>query len=118
MTPASGNPPDRAPFVCMIQHYRLSRPVESLCDSALRKPVTAEEQPGRATQSVSVAVLPGASRLADFRWLESMDSERASYRQDDGRACRKRGCLGDAVMPDPHKDIVSISCRNSIMERT
>src|SRR5438094_7630120 len=42
-------------------------------------------------------VAPGFRVLADFRWLESMDSASGASRcRNHGCACRKRGCLRDA----------------------
>ena len=51
-------------------------------------------------------VAPGFRVLADFRWLDSMDSAAARHIADIMDALAEKGVLSVArVMPDPHKDI-------------
>ena len=51
-------------------------------------------------------VAPGFRVLADFRWLESMDSAAAHHVADIMDAlAEKRVASVTRVMPDPHKDI-------------
>lgn len=51
-------------------------------------------------------VAPGFHVLADFRWLESMDSATARYVADIMDALTEKGVASvTRVMPDPHKDI-------------
>jgi anti-anti-sigma regulatory factor len=51
-------------------------------------------------------VLPGFRVLADFRWLDSMDSASARYIAEIMDALAKKGLASvTRVMPDPHKDI-------------
>ena len=51
-------------------------------------------------------VLPGFRVLADFRWLDSMDSASARHIAEIMDALVKRGLASvTRVIPDPHKDI-------------
>ncbi len=51
-------------------------------------------------------VVPGFRVLADFRWLDSMDSASARYIAEIMDALAEKGVVSVArVMPDPHKDI-------------
>jgi len=51
-------------------------------------------------------VAPGFRVLADFRWLDSMDSAAARYIADIMDALAEKGVASvTRVMPDPHKDI-------------
>ena len=75
--------------------------------SAAQK-VTAEEakMAARRIREVLQDVAPGVCVLADFRWLESMDSAAARHIADmmDALAEKKIASV-TRVMPDPHKDI-------------
>src|SRR5213595_1377055 len=70
--------------------------------------VTAE-QAKRTAQRVRELlenVTPGFRVLADFRWLDSMDSASARYIAEIMDALAEKGVVSVArVMPDPHKDI-------------
>ena len=51
-------------------------------------------------------VAPGFRVLADFRWLDSMDSAAARHVADIMDALAEKGVASvTRVMPDPHKDI-------------
>jgi len=51
-------------------------------------------------------VAPGFRVLADFRWLDSMDSAAARHIADIMDALAEKGVVSvTRVMPDPHKDI-------------
>ena len=51
-------------------------------------------------------VVPGFRVLADFRWLDSMDSASARYIAEMMDALAKKGLASvTRVIPDPHKDI-------------
>lgn len=51
-------------------------------------------------------VAPGFRLLADFRWLDSMDSAAARHIADIMDALAEKGVASvTRVMPDPHKDI-------------
>ena len=51
-------------------------------------------------------VAPGFRVLADFRWLDSMDSAAARHIADIMDALAEKGVASvTRVMPDPHKDI-------------
>jgi hypothetical protein len=51
-------------------------------------------------------VVPGFRVLADFRWLDSMDSTSARYVAEIMDALAKKGLASvTRVIPDPHKDI-------------
>src|SRR6266704_4062121 len=51
-------------------------------------------------------VVPGFRVLADFRWLDSMDSAAARHIADIMDALAEKGVASvTRVMPDPHKDI-------------
>ena len=70
--------------------------------------VTAEQanQAAQRVRELLHDVPPGFRVLADFRWLNSMDSGAARHVAEImGCACRKRLVSVTRVMPDPHKDI-------------
>lgn len=51
-------------------------------------------------------VAPGFRALADFRWLDSMDSAAAPYIAEIMDALAEKGVASvTRVIPDPHKDI-------------
>jgi anti-anti-sigma regulatory factor len=51
-------------------------------------------------------VTPGFRVLADFRWLESMDSAAAAHVADIMDTLTQKGVASvTRIMPDPHKDI-------------
>ena len=51
-------------------------------------------------------VVPGFRVLADFRWLDSMDSASARYIAEIMDTLAKKGLASvTRVIPDPHKDI-------------
>ena len=70
--------------------------------------VTAEEA-NRAAQRIRELlqdVAPGFHVLADFRWLESMDSAAARHIAEMMDALAEKNVASvTRVMPDPHKDI-------------
>ena len=54
-------------------------------------------------------VAPGLRVLADFRWLESMDSAAARHIAEMMDALAEKNVASvTRVMPDPHKDPVAI----------
>jgi anti-anti-sigma regulatory factor len=70
--------------------------------------VTAEEAKRTAQQLRDILgdVTPGFRVLADFRWVESMDSAAARYIAEIMDALAEKGVASvTRVMPDPHKDI-------------
>ena len=85
----------------------LDRSKRLLVISALRR-VTAE-QAKLAAQRVRELlhdVAPGFRVLADFRWLDSMDSAAARHIAEIMDALAKKGVASvTRVIPDPHKDI-------------
>jgi len=85
----------------------LDRSKRLLVISAVRK-VTAEEAKLAAEQIRDLLreVAPGLHLLADFRWLESMDSAAARHiaKIMDALAEKKVASV-TRVIPDPHKDI-------------
>jgi anti-anti-sigma regulatory factor len=85
----------------------LDRSKRFLVISALQR-VTAE-QAKLAAQRVRELlhdVAPGFRVLADFRWLDSMDSAAARHVAEIMDVLTARGVASVArVMPDPHKDI-------------
>src|SRR6476661_6334400 len=85
----------------------LDRSKRLLVISAAQK-VTAEEAKmvAQSIREVLQDVEPGFRVLADFRWLESMDSAAARHiaRIMDALA-EKNVASVTRVMPDPHKDI-------------
>jgi len=75
--------------------------------SAVRK-VTAEEAKRAAEQIRDLLrdVAPGLHLLADFRWLQSMDSAAARHIAEIMDAlAEKQVASVTRVIPDPHKDI-------------
>ena len=70
--------------------------------------VTAEEAnlAARRVRELLQAVAPGFHVLADFRWLESMDSAAARHIAEIMDALAEKNVASvTRVMPDPHKDI-------------
>jgi hypothetical protein len=85
----------------------IDRSKRLLVISALQR-VTAEEAKLAAQQVRELLrdVAPGLRVLADFRWLESMDSASAPHIAEIMDALtEKRATSVTRVMPDPHKDI-------------
>jgi anti-anti-sigma regulatory factor len=85
----------------------LDRSKRLLVISAVQK-VTAEEANMAAQQIREVLqdVAPGFRVLADFRWLESMDSAAAQHIAEIMDALAEKNVASvTRVMPDPHKDI-------------
>ena len=75
--------------------------------SAAQK-VTAEEakMAAQRIREVLQDVAPGVRALADFRWLESMDSAAAPHIAKIMDALAEKNVASvTRVMPDPHKDI-------------
>ena len=85
----------------------LDRSKRLLVISAAQR-VTAEEA-NRAAQRIRELlqdVAPGFHVLADFRWLESMDSAAARHIAEIMDALTEKNVASvTRVMPDPHKDI-------------
>ena len=85
----------------------MDRSKRLLIISALQR-VTAEEAKFAAQQVRELLrdVAPGFRVLADFRWLESMDSATAHHVAEIMDALSEKGVASvTRVMPDPHKDI-------------
>ena len=85
----------------------LDRSKRLLLISAVRK-VTAEEAKLAAEQIRDLLrnVTPGLHLLADFRWLESMDSAAARHIAEImDMLAEKQIASVTRVIPDPHKDI-------------
>jgi anti-anti-sigma regulatory factor len=75
--------------------------------SALQR-VTAEQAKlvAQQTRELLRDVAPGFRVLADFRWLESMDSAAARHVAEIMDTLAEKGVASvTRVMPDPHKDI-------------
>jgi len=85
----------------------LDRSKRLLVISAAQR-ITAEEA-NRAAQRIRELlqdVAPGFHVLADFRWLESMDSAAARHIAEMMDALAEKNVASvTRVMPDPHKDI-------------
>src|SRR6266699_1617306 len=85
----------------------LDRSKRLLVISAAQK-VTAEKanMAAQRIREVLQDVAPGFRVLADFRWLELMDSAAARYIAEIMDALAKKNVASvTRVMPDPHKDI-------------
>jgi hypothetical protein len=85
----------------------LDRSKRLLVISAVRK-VTADEAKLAAEQIRDLLrdVAPGLHLLADFRWLESMDSAAARHIAEIMDALAEKNVTSvTRVIPDPHKDI-------------
>ncbi len=85
----------------------LDRSKRLLVISAAQK-VTAEEanMAAQRIREVLQDVAPGFRVLADFRWLELMDSAAARYIAEIMDALAKKNVASvTRVMPDPHRDI-------------
>jgi anti-anti-sigma regulatory factor len=85
----------------------IDRSKRLLVISALQQ-VTAEQAKLAAKQVRELVrdVAPGFRVLADFRWLESMDSAAAPHVAQIMDALAEKGVSSiTRVMPDPHKDI-------------
>src|SRR5438105_10856556 len=70
--------------------------------------VTAEQarMAGERVRELLQDVAPGFRVLADFRWLDSMDSAAARHIAEIMDALAEKGLASvTRVMPDPHKDI-------------
>ncbi len=86
---------------------KLDRSKRLLVISAAQR-VTAEEarQAAQQVRKLLENVDPGFRVLADFRWLDSMDSAAARYVAEIMDAvAEKQVASVTRVMPDPHKDI-------------
>jgi anti-anti-sigma regulatory factor len=85
----------------------IDRSKRLLVISALKQ-VTAEQAKLAAKQVRELVrdVAPGFRVLADFRWLESMDSAAAPHVAQIMDTVAEKGVASvTRVMPDPHKDI-------------
>ncbi len=85
----------------------IDRSKRLLVISALQR-VTAEQAKLAAKQVRELVrdVAPGFRVLADFRWLESMDSTAARHVAEIMDTLAEKGVSSvTRVMPDPHKDI-------------
>jgi anti-anti-sigma regulatory factor len=85
----------------------LDRTKHLLVISALQR-VTAEQAKLAAerVRELLQDVAPGFRVLADFRWLDSMDSAAARHIADIMDALAEKGVASvTRVIPDPHKDI-------------
>ena len=85
----------------------IDRSKRLLVISALQR-VTVEQAKLAAQQVRDLLrdVAPGFRVLADFRWLESMDSAAAAHVAEIMDTLREKGVASvTRVMPDPHKDI-------------
>ena len=85
----------------------LDRSKRLLVISAAQR-VTAEEakMTAQRIREVLQDVAPGFHVLADFRWLESMDSAAAPHLAKIMDALAEKDVISvTRVMPDPHKDI-------------
>src|SRR6266511_3272873 len=85
----------------------IDRSKRLLVINALQR-VTAEQAKLAAKQVRELVrdVAPGFRVLADFRWLESMDSAAAPHIAEIMDALAEKGVASvTRVMPDPHKDI-------------
>src|SRR5947209_9809209 len=85
----------------------LDRSKRLLVISAVQR-VTAEQAKlaTRRVRELLQDVAPGFRVLADFRWLESMDSAAARHIAEVMDALAEKGVASvTRVMPDPHKDI-------------
>jgi hypothetical protein len=85
----------------------IDRSKRLLVISALQR-VTAEQAKlaAQETRELLHDVAPGFRVLADFRWLESMDSAAAPHIAEImDTLTEKRVASVTRVMPDPHKDI-------------
>jgi anti-anti-sigma regulatory factor len=85
----------------------LDRSKRLLVISALQR-VTAEEAnlASQRVRELARDIDPGFRVLADFRWLDSMDSAAAGHVAEIMDALAEKGVAAvTRVMPDPHKDI-------------
>jgi anti-anti-sigma regulatory factor len=85
----------------------LDRSKRLLLISAVQR-VTAEEanMAAQRVRELLQDVAPGFRVLADYRWLDSMDSAAAHHIADIMDALAEKGVASvTRVMPDPHKDI-------------
>jgi anti-anti-sigma regulatory factor len=75
--------------------------------SAVQRVTAAEAKlAARRVRELLQDVVPGFRVLADFRWLDSMDSASARYIAEIMDALAKKGLASvTRVIPDPHKDI-------------
>ena len=85
----------------------LDRSKRLLVISAAQR-VTAEQAKlaARRVRELLQDITPGFAVLADFRWLDSMDSAAAHHIAEIMDALAEKGIASvTRVMPDPHKDI-------------
>ena len=85
----------------------IDRSKRLLVISALQQ-VTAEQArvAAKEVRELLRDVVPGFRVLADFRWLESMDSAAAPHVAEIMDVLTEKGVASvTRVMPDPHKDI-------------
>jgi anti-anti-sigma regulatory factor len=75
--------------------------------SAVQRVTAAEAKlAARRVRELLQDVVPGFRVLADFRWLDSMDSAAARHIAEIMDALAKKGLASvTRVIPDPHKDI-------------
>ncbi len=75
--------------------------------SAVQRVTAAEAKlAARRVRELLQDVVPGFRVLADFRWLDSMDSAAARHIAEIMDALAEKGVVSVArVIPDPHKDI-------------
>ena len=85
----------------------LDRSKRLLVISAVQRVTAAEAKlAAQRVRELLQDVVPGFRVLADFRWLDSMDSASARYIAEIMDALAEKGVVSVArVMPDPHKDI-------------
>jgi hypothetical protein len=85
----------------------LDRSKRLLVISALQR-VTAEHAKlaAQRVRELLQDVAPGFRVLADYRWLDTIDSAAARHIAEIMDACAEKGVASvTRVMPDPHKDI-------------
>jgi hypothetical protein len=75
--------------------------------SAVQRVTAAEAKlAARRVRELLQDVVPGFRVLADFRWLDSMDSAAARHSAEIMDALAEKGLTSvTRVIPDPHKDI-------------
>ena len=85
----------------------LDRSKRLLVISAVQRVTAAEAKlAAQRVRELLQDVVPGFRVLADFRWLDSMDSGAARYIAEIMDALAKKGLASvTRVIPDPHKDI-------------
>ena len=85
----------------------LDRSKRLLVISAVQRVTAAEAKlAAQRVRELLQDVVPGFRVLADFRWLDSMDSASARHIAEIMDALAEKGVVSVArVIPDPHKDI-------------